>query len=322
MTVDRFSEPAAFQWGFITNADGARLRTGYVAPQGTVKGTVVLLPGFRECTEKYFEVIRDFLSRGYAVATFDWSGQGGSDRLLKAEPQKAHGQPYEHHIRDLALFLSTLPPAQDPLIMAAHSMGAHIGLRYMADHPGVFDRAVLSSPMIDVLTGAMPKNFARSVAKLAESSGAGAKYIPGGHDWTPQKEAFQDNPRTSDPVRFANIHDIYAQKPDLKTGDPTYSWIHHTFQSIDALSDPAVIKKIAPPILMQVSRKDTIVDRTAQDRAAPLMQNCKVVEIADARHEIWMERDELRQLWLAEIDRFLAKPASPRPGQDISPPKL
>ena len=320
MTVDRFSEPAGFIWSQITNADGAMIRCGRVQPVGHVKGTVVILPGFRECTEKYFEVIRDFLSRGYAVATMDWVGQGGSERLVKSDPQKAHAPSFDHHIRDLLQFLKTLDPTQKPLIMAAHSMGGHVGLRFLAEHPGLFDCAVLSSPMLDIRTHPMPKPMARNVAKLASASGAATQYVPGGGPWSAKKDAFQDNLRTSDPLRFDHVHQIYQQKPHLQIGDPTYGWVHHSFQSIDVLSDPAYLKKITTPILMQVSQNDMIVERAAQDRAAPLMSNCRLVEIAQSRHEIWMERDDLRQLWLAEVDKFLSPPTSMRPVHDHRPP--
>jgi lysophospholipase len=45
------------------------------------RGTVVLLQGRNECIEKYYETIRHFTGRGLWVATFDWRGQGRSDRL-------------------------------------------------------------------------------------------------------------------------------------------------------------------------------------------------------------------------------------------------
>ena len=45
--------------------------------------------GRGEFIEKYFEVIADLRRRGFAVATMDWRGQGGSQRMLP-NPRKGH----------------------------------------------------------------------------------------------------------------------------------------------------------------------------------------------------------------------------------------
>ncbi len=43
----------------------------------------VLLNGQTEFIEKYFEMIDELRGRGFAVATMDWRGQGGSSRMTK-----------------------------------------------------------------------------------------------------------------------------------------------------------------------------------------------------------------------------------------------
>ena len=66
----------------IRATDGVRLRTARWAPSSPI-GTIVLLGGRGEFIEKYFEVIGELLTRGFAVAAMDWRGQGGSDRPLR-----------------------------------------------------------------------------------------------------------------------------------------------------------------------------------------------------------------------------------------------
>ena len=56
--------------------DGVTLRFARLAPPPGRKGTVVVLQGRAEYIEKYFETVRDLRARGFAVATFDWRGQG------------------------------------------------------------------------------------------------------------------------------------------------------------------------------------------------------------------------------------------------------
>ena len=62
--------------GAVTTRDGVTLRFARFAPPPGRKGTVVVLQGRAEYIEKYFETVRDLRARGFAVATFDWRGQG------------------------------------------------------------------------------------------------------------------------------------------------------------------------------------------------------------------------------------------------------
>ena len=63
----------------VTAKDGRKLRAAYAIPLPP-KGTVVLLCGRGDFIERWFETIADFTRRGFAVATFDFRGQGGSER--------------------------------------------------------------------------------------------------------------------------------------------------------------------------------------------------------------------------------------------------
>ncbi len=326
MLPAKFNQPPHFTEGHFKNAKGADIRYGVSKADGASKGSVVLGSGFRENIEKYYEVMRDLNSRGFDVYMMDWRGQGGSERYIKANPQKAHQEGYDEQIATLHQFVTTIvePSAKKPLVYMGHSMGAHIGLRYLNEHDGVFDSAVLTSPMIDIVTHGMPKKLARQMAKFAKAGNYLEKYIPGGADWA--EEVFKGNNKTSDPVRFAVDAENIKNNDALKTGDATYGWVYHTFSSIDVLNDEDYLKAIKTPILMEVSGQERIVDRAAQDRALTLLPNAKKVEIAESLHEIWMERDELRDRWLKEVDGFLnervtlaANPAPKKPSPPSTP---
>jgi len=329
MLPSNFQEPAGFQWGTFKDAQGASIRHGALMPAGAVKGTVVIATGFRECIEKYFEVIRDYAARGFAVHIMDWRGQGGSDRYLKENPQKMYSEGYGEHIATLHQFATTIvQKSPGPLILSAHSMGAHIGLRYLREHDGVFDSAILTAPMVDVMTSGVPKPLARQMARFAKAGGILKKYTPGGVDWYEGYDVFQGNAKTSDPARFGVLPDIFGQKPELRMGDTTYGWAYHTFQSIDILRDESYLRAIRTPILLQVSGKDTVVDNAATDRACKFLPNCTRVDVAEAKHEIWMERDALRNPWLARVTQFLEArvnppappPKKPKQNASLRPP--
>ena len=75
--------------GAIKTSDGVNLRFARWAPPPGRKGTVFVLQGRAEFIEKYFETVRDLRARGFAVATFDWRGQGLSDRPVLRSDSRA-----------------------------------------------------------------------------------------------------------------------------------------------------------------------------------------------------------------------------------------
>ncbi len=73
-------------------AVGARLRAARFPADPAAaarRGVCVLLNGQTEFIEKYFEVIDELRGRGFAVASLDWRGQGGSARATD-DPRKGY----------------------------------------------------------------------------------------------------------------------------------------------------------------------------------------------------------------------------------------
>ena len=135
----------------IIARDGVRLRFARFMPEGKAKGTVALFSGRCEFIEKYFEVVRELRSRGFAVALLDWRGQGGSQRLLRNR-LKGHVTRFSDYLLDLEAFAREvlLPDCPPPHFALAHSMGGAVMLRIAHAGKRWFDRMVLSAPMIDL----------------------------------------------------------------------------------------------------------------------------------------------------------------------------
>src|SRR5436190_3816813 len=113
--------------GSLATSDGTKLRFARWAPPPGRKGTVCVFPGRAEFIEKYFETIRDLRARGFAVATLDWRGQGGSARAL-GNPRKGYVRSFAQYQTDLETFINeiVLPDCPPPVFALAHSMGATI----------------------------------------------------------------------------------------------------------------------------------------------------------------------------------------------------
>src|SRR5690606_827125 len=136
---------------FFNAKTGHRIHYAAVSPAAP-RAAVVILQGLSEFTEKYCELARGMLARGLAVWTFDWAYQGRSSRLNK-HPMRRHSDGFEADIDDLHKLIGDhiLPAAQGrKLVMIGHSMGGHIGLRYLARHDGIFSAAAFSAPMLGI----------------------------------------------------------------------------------------------------------------------------------------------------------------------------
>src|SRR3984893_14315184 len=97
--------PSGATTGVFKSARGVRLRFARWEPtRPPRRGPVCVFQGRGEFIEKYFEVVADLRRRGFAVATMDWRGQGGSERAL-TNPRKGHVRGFWEYDRDLIRFL-------------------------------------------------------------------------------------------------------------------------------------------------------------------------------------------------------------------------
>ena len=141
---DRFKEPDGWKWGTFENADGASIRYGHIRAE-TPRATAVVCGGLTEFTEKYFEVVRGLTSRGFNIWAMDWRGQGMSDRYPEPNHHDVgHKRDFADDIVDLYQFVTdkVKHKKSEPFVYFGHSMGGHIGLRFLHDHPGVFSHGV------------------------------------------------------------------------------------------------------------------------------------------------------------------------------------
>jgi len=292
-------------YDYMTTADHQSLRYGiWYSPKEKQKGTILLLNGRTEFMEKYSETIEELNHIGFNVYSFDWRGQGLSSRMLENR-HKGFIDDYEVYLNDLDLFVTKIvkPESIHPLIIIAHSMGGHIALRFMHDHSGVADMAVLTSPMIDIFESRLPEGLIKLITKIAIKAGFRHFYTIGSGDYTDEK--FKGNDLTSDPVRFTDAKNAITNNPDLALGGATYGWLSATLKSIDILTQSGFAEEISTPILMVIAGNDKIVSIQAQKKICTKLPNCELKEIPDARHEIFKETDAVRSIFWREFERFI-----------------
>ena len=296
--------------GAIKTPDGVSLRFARFDPPPGRKGTVVLLQGRAEYIEKYFETVRDLRARGFAVATFDWRGQGLSDRGLK-DPTKGHVRNFSEYATDLEAIMQqvVLPDCPPPIFALAHSMGAAIAIRACHDGSRWFERLVCSAPMIALPTGRLTR-MAGPLARFMRLLGRGGRVVPTGHGSAIGPDDFIGNVLTSDPVRYARNMAVLEEAPELGIGAPTIAWADAAMRLMKRFAEPSYAAAIRQPILLVAAGRDEVVSTSAIENFGINLLAGRHLILAGSRHEILQEQDHYRGQFWAAFDAFV--PGTPR----------
>jgi lysophospholipase len=308
--------PASFEPLFFQTAGAspARLRGARFAPDPAAppRGVCLLLNGQTEFIEKYFEVIDELRRRGFAVATMDWRGQGGSDRLLPDDGRKGYVRDFAEYDEDLAAFMDQIVApmtaegdkqgAAKPVALA-HSMGAHILLRNLARRPDLVERAVLTAPMVAVSFRGYAAWLVALVTAVQNRLGRGAGWVWGMEARDPLRVTFATQIVTSDEARFERTQKLLRDQPQLRLAGATWSWLAAAMRSMAWVRRQA--RKISTPLLVLGAGADRIVVTPETKAFAARLPHGRYLEIAGAGHEMLMERDEFRAQWWQAVDDFL-----------------
>ena len=284
---------------------GIRLRAAYAIPKNP-KGTILLLGGRAEFIERYFETMNDLMRRGYAVANFDWRGQGGSQRLISGS-NNGYIDKYADYDSDIDSIYTRVLVAQcpKPFYGLAHSTGGHILLRTLRGKKWL-ERAVLTAPLLGLNFGAWPIPLVRGLATSAKIFGLGKRRLPGFPRQPVQALAFAKNPLTSDRKRWDRDAATLLTHPELGTGAPTYGWLRATLDSIDELQKWPTDQGPSCPTLIVMAGLDRVVNNAGTKNFLQRAPGFSSLTIADSQHEILNEKPEIRERFLAAFEAFIS----------------
>ncbi len=287
---------------WLTMRDGWRLRGAIWAPAGGSAGTVLLMGGRGDFVEKYCEALHDLVDAGFAVASFDWRGQGLSGRL-GTDPMQGHCDSFEPWVADLgeiAGWLRERLPGRQFAI--GHSMGGHLLLRHLGGGGAQFDRAVLLSPMLGLMAPPLGPRITRWLARVVAAAGGARRWVPGGGAYVP---AAAGSPRqrmlTSDADRYPDEPWWIAACPEVGMGAPSWGWLDAAFASLARLAP----ERVTTPLLVLTPERDALVDVAATRRLVAQMPGARLVTFPGAGHELLRESDAIRARVLGDIIGFL-----------------
>ncbi|MEF2074029.1 alpha/beta hydrolase [Consotaella aegiceratis] len=303
--------PDGIVGGWLTSGDGVGLRYA-VCPsaQETTRGTVLLLQGRNEAIEKYFETISDLSRRGYLVATLDWRGQGGSDRLTRNR-RRGHVGNFKFYLRDLEAFLEELDIqyCPQPRVVLGHSMGGLLALMAAPSLEDRIERIVAAAPMIGLPIGGFSVRTAYWLTTLLRALGLGKLGIRGGARAQPLLRA-ESSLYTSDQKRLERNFRLVEAAPWLFLGSPSLSWVRAAIIAMRRFERSDAVATLRMPTLIVTAGDDRVVSSRAARRLAWRMRCGHGLSLAGARHELLQEADRYREPFLAAFEAF-AGAASP-----------
>jgi lysophospholipase len=281
----------ANQQKFI-NAQGLELNY-YVFKNPVNTKTLVILPGRTEPAKKYAEIIFDLKDQGLDIFILDHQGQGESVRRLK-DSHKGYVRKFSHYVDDLTLWMKevVLPESKSTRHLLTHSMGGAIGVHYLANHPHVFQKAILVAPMLQINTKPYKEEVGRLLANTLTGIGLGTTYAPGRGPYRPDEDTFEKNEVTSSQARFAMTKNLFLENPEMILGGPTTRWVRESLQATKNIDELAT--RISTPINLLQAQKDLIVELPRQNAFCQKATSCTLIGFPEARHEILMESDPIR----------------------------
>lgn len=299
VNIDGNPAPEGADMVWIEGRNRKRVRIMFAPdPKGGPKtrGTVIVAPGRTEFIEKYFEVGRDLQARGFAVAIFDWPGQGLSERLMK-NPEAGHVQNYGVYVDALVRGMAALSKrAPKPWVILAHSMGGAIMLQALRTKRIDVAAAAFSAPM----WGIPIVFFLRWYAHLARFFGFGGMITRASVE-----ETFENNQLTNDPNRWQLYRKLIAAEPRLAVGEPTVGWVVSSLNVTHEFFEPGALDAVRDlPSVIAVADDETIVKKSSQKKLARRFKAGKLLQIDGAKHEILMETDERRTKFWAAFDEM------------------
>ena len=274
----------------------------------SLKGTIILQSGRTEFVEKYYEVISEFIERGFAVAMMDWRGQGLSSRMAN-DWKIGHIDKFETYDQDLIRVINDCFKLEcpEPFIGFGHSMGGCLITSYFISSENILSKCILCAPMVSVRANAISRRIV-SLLGIFENLGLGVFPMqkPSWDDnsgWL--EESFLKNALTTDEERFSRTYKFLSKFPELGIKGISVGWLKHALRRTNYFKSLDWSLAIKKPLLLLDATNDKLVNSSLNKMLLGQSHLTTIVSI-ESQHEIMMEKDEIRKKAWQAIDQFLS----------------
>jgi lysophospholipase len=314
----RFQPPAGWAWGYVKVGEDLVQRYGVSSPPVAPRGQILILPGYGESAEGWFETARDLNDRGYTVWILERQGQGGSER---ASPWRDLG-----HVTSFApdvtatkaMVKAVIRPhggvgGRDPFVILGHGDGGLVALRALEEGLQA-DTVILSSPNFDLADPPRAKTELIRIARWARGLKLGFVRYPGEPGWKRDGADGFGAKLTHDRTRGGVQQAWQLANPDLRMGSPSLAWYAAFYDAVDATGHD--LERVQAPVVMLDAGQDVKALPQPQSTVCSALPRCVETRYPQARHALHLETDSVRAPWLEAIDQALRAriaPSSPRP---------
>ncbi|CAN5202057.1 alpha/beta hydrolase [soil metagenome] len=297
----RFQPPPGWAWGYVRVGKDAVQRYGVSTTPKAPRGQILILPGYGESAEGWFETARDLNTRGYTVWILERQGQGGSER---ASPWRdlGHVTIFAPDVTATKAMVKAVirPNGRDPFVVLGHSDGGLVALR-AAEEGLRADALILSSPIFDIADPPRPKSELVRLARWSRSLKLGFVRYPGQSGW--KRDAGVDDTLTHDKARGGVQQAWERANPDLRMGAPSLAWYAAFYDAVDAVGRD--LNRVQAPVVMLDAGQDTKVLVDPQKTVCAALPACVETRYPKARHALHLETDSVRGPWLTALDDTL-----------------
>ena len=275
------------------------------------RGVIVVFHGFTEYADKYLEFMYNFWERGYSVYVPELRGHGYSYRRVP-ENDRVDIDCFETYVEDMKTFMDKVVNARYPSgvrkLLFAHSMGGDVGTLFLEDHPGYFERAVLSSPMLKINYAPLSVWQARLLFVVSGLLRWNDKLISGQPGFGDRQYDFENSCCTSE-ERYRNDINLRIGDEHFHTAAGTYSWGRAAMRSVKKCLDKSRLAGIGIPVLVCRAGKETVVDPSGMSEFAEGCKRAELAEFPEAKHEIFNSTGDVLKVYYEKLFGFFGERA-------------
>lgn len=284
----RFFPPEGWAWGFVGVGVSPVQRYGVASTHRVPTAIVVIVPGYGETAETWFETASDLIAEGCTVWVLDRAGQGGSGRY--ARPRDLGFTPsFDPEVAALRELLRVVvkPPPGTRVVVIGHADGAVVALAAARANGLRADALVASSAK---LAAPLPAAGFLDAFRRPDARPLGWK------PWSRETADDRQAGRTHDPFRGEVTKAWMTANPDLRLAGPSPGWTKaYETASRSLESSPG---QISTPVVM-------IAPDPRATALCARITTCRIVPLTGAGDSPHLEADRWRKSWLKSVVQVL-----------------
>jgi len=118
--------------------------------------------------------------------------------------------------------------------------------------------------------------------------------------------SFEENDLTTDPIRYERNVSLVRMQPNIRLWGVTNAFAKAVNKRLKIIRKKNWVEKINLKILIINNKNDRVVESKKIKKINQRLNNSEIIEFVDTEHEIFMEKDEYRDILWKKLDNFLS----------------